>query len=179
MVAGHNDDPTLVPCGFERVVQSSCLALGKGTPVTAAKILQPKDTHVFSVEGGYAVTGVGGFKSTSEHLSITDNNFSRGPSVFSSYFVPTRLMCKSVVIRTSQRSSLETQTRSTGMRLDSLDPEGRTTQNTIYYHSARKESSLADVDNEVTAVVRKFTKSHVEPVSRANTIIAPRPNAHT
>ena len=36
--------------------------------MTAAKILQPKDTHVFSVEGGYAVTGVGGFKSTSEHL---------------------------------------------------------------------------------------------------------------
>lgn len=56
-------------------VCDSCLALDKlnfcsnnGTPVTAAKILQPKDTHVFSVEGGYAVTGVGGFKSTSEHL---------------------------------------------------------------------------------------------------------------
>jgi|SRR5882757_6027865 len=38
------------------------------TPVTAAKILQPKDTHIFSVEGNYTVTGVGGFKSTSEHL---------------------------------------------------------------------------------------------------------------
>lgn len=36
--------------------------------MTAAKILRPKDTHVFSVEGDYTVTGVGGFKSTSEHL---------------------------------------------------------------------------------------------------------------
>ena len=39
-----------------------------GTPVTAAKILQPKDTHVFSVEGDYTVTGTRGFKSTSEYL---------------------------------------------------------------------------------------------------------------
>ena len=39
-----------------------------GTPVTAAKILQPKDTYVFSVEGDYTVTRVGGFKSTSEYL---------------------------------------------------------------------------------------------------------------
>ena len=39
-----------------------------GTPVTAAKILQPKDTHVFSVEGDYTVTGAGGFKSASEYL---------------------------------------------------------------------------------------------------------------
>ena len=38
------------------------------TPVTAAKILQPKDTHVFSVEGDYTVTGERGFKSNSEHL---------------------------------------------------------------------------------------------------------------
>ena len=36
--------------------------------MTAAKILRPKDTHVFSVEGDYTVAGVGGFKSTSEHL---------------------------------------------------------------------------------------------------------------
>lgn len=53
--------------------------------------------------------------------------------------------------------------------------DGRTAQSTIYYHSARKESSLADVDNEIAAVVRKFMK----PVSRASTIIAPRPEAHT
>ena len=41
--------------------------------------------------------------------------------------------------------------------------------------TVREESSLADVDNEIAAVVRKFMK----PVSRANTIIAPRPEAHT
>ena len=38
-----------------------------GTPVTAAKILQPKDTHVLSV-GDYTATGVGGFKANSEYL---------------------------------------------------------------------------------------------------------------
>ena len=56
-----------------------------------------------------------------------------------------------------------------------MDSEGRTTESTVFYHSARKESSLADVDNEVAAVVRKFVKS----VSRASTIIAPRPEVHT
>ena len=60
-----------------------------------------------------------------------------------------------------------------------MDSDGRTTESTVYYHGARKESSLADVDNEIAAVVRKFTKSHAKPVSRANTIIAPRPEAPT
>ena len=36
--------------------------------MTAAKILQPKDTHVLSVERDYTVTSVGGFKSNSEYL---------------------------------------------------------------------------------------------------------------
>jgi hypothetical protein len=53
---------------FLRVFDKLTFFSTNGTPVTAAKILQPKDSHVFSVEGGYAVTGVGGFKSTSEHL---------------------------------------------------------------------------------------------------------------
>ena len=60
-----------------------------------------------------------------------------------------------------------------------LDSEGRATQNKIYYRSARKESSSAEVDNEIASVVRKFMKSHVKSVSRASTIIAPRQEVHT
>lgn len=57
--------------------------------------------------------------------------------------------------------------------------DGRNTPSTIYYHSARKESSLADVDDEVATALRKFMKSRVKSVSRANTIVASPPEAHT
>jgi len=133
-----------------------------GTPVTAAKILQPKDTHVFSVEGGYTITGVRGFKSTSEYL----------------YGGQQLLESDQDIVEVFSRDS-SPQHWHISRRGKVPDPDGRTTQNTIYYHSARKESSLADVDNEIAAVVRKFTQSQVKPVSRANTIIAPRPEVPT
>jgi len=132
-----------------------------GTPVTAAKILQPKDTHIFSVEGGYAANGLGGFKSTSEHL----------------YHAEELLEGDQDIVEVFSRDS-NPQHWHIARKGNTLCSDGRTAKNTIYYHSARKESSLADVDNEVAAVVRKFTKSHVKSVSRANTIIAPQPEAH-
>jgi len=128
-----------------------------GTPITAAKILQPKDTHVFSVEGEYTVTGVGGFKSSSEYL----------------YNGQQLLEGDHDIIEVFSRDS-NPQHWHIARQGSALDSDGRTTQNTIYYHSARKESSLADVDNEIAAAVRKFVKPHVKSVSRANTIIAPR-----
>jgi len=133
-----------------------------GTPVTAAKILQPKDTYVLSLEGGYTITGARGFKSTSEYL----------------YGGQQLLESDQDIVEVFSRDS-NPQHWHTSRRWNVLDSDGRTTQNTIYYHSARKESSLADVDNEIAAVVRKFTQSQVKPVSRANTIIAPRPEAPT
>ena len=49
-------------------------------------------------------------------------------------------------------------------------------QSTVYYyHGVRKESSLADVGNEIAVVARNIMK----PVGRANTIIVPQPEAHT
>lgn len=148
-----------------------------GTPVTAAKILQPKDTHIFYVEGGYAVTGVGGFKSTSEHLYNGQQLLEGSVDIFGGSFY-----FKSAdgwIIFFSDQDVVEVFSRDSNPQHwhiarqgKVLDSEGRTAQNTIYYHSARKESSLADVDNEAAAVMRKFTKPHVKPVSRANTIIA-------
>ena len=87
-----------------------------GTPVTAAKILQPKDTHIFSVEGGYAVTGVGGFKSTSEHLYNGQQLLEGSVDTFRiRYFKSADAWF--LAIRILLRSSLETQTRSTGISL--------------------------------------------------------------
>ena len=167
---------------------TSCAALDKlnfysanGTPVTAAKILQPKDTHIFSIEGGYAVTGVGGFKSTSEHLYNGQQLLERSVDILRSFHPKSadeRHFSDQEIVEVFSRDS-NPQHWHIGRQENGLDSEGRAVQNTIYYHSARKESSLADVDNEVAAVVRKFTKSQVKPVSRANTIVAPQPKAHT
>lgn len=148
--------------------------------MTAAKILQPKDTHIFSTEGDYAVTGVGGFKSTSEHLYNGQQLLGGSVDVLGSFYsksADARICRDQDVIEVFSRDS-SPQHWHIARQGKVLDSEGRTTQNTIYYHSASKQSSLADVDNEVAAVVRKFTKSHVKPVSRANTIIAPRPTVN-
>ena len=151
-----------------------------GTPVTAAKILQPKDTHIFSV-GDYTVAGVREFKSNSEHLY-------NGQQLLERFVYVLRLLhpeSADLWIRSDQdvvevfSRDLNPQHWHVTRRGNALDSEGRTTQSAIYYHSARKESSLADVDNEIAAVTRKFMKPHVKPVSRANTIIAPRPEVHT
>ncbi|KAF9785086.1 hypothetical protein BJ322DRAFT_1123986 [Thelephora terrestris] len=133
-----------------------------GTPVTAAKILQPKDTHIFSVEGDYAVTGLGGFKSTSEHL----------------YGGQQLLEGDQDIVEVFSRDS-NPQHWHIARKGNVLEPDGRATQSAIYYRSARKESSLSDVDNEVAAAMRKFTKPPIKSVSRANTIIAPQPKSHT
>ena len=152
-----------------------------GTPVTAAKILQPKDTYVLSLEGGYTMTGARGFKSTSECLYGGQQLLERfvdtlGP--FDGQFADRWARSDQDIVEVFSRDS-NPQHWHTSRRWNVSDSDGRTTQNTIYYHSARKESSLADVDNEIAAVVRKFTQSQVKPVSRANTIIAPRPEAPT
>ena len=152
-----------------------------GTPVTAAKILQPKDTYVFSVEGDYAVTGAGGFKSASEHLYSGQQLLEGSVDILRSlYFRSADSWIRSDqdIAEVFSRDS-NPQHWHIARRGNTLDSDGRTKQSTIYYHSARKESSLADVDNEIAAAVRKFMKPHVKSVSRANTIIAPRPEAHT
>ena len=152
-----------------------------GTPVTAAKILQPKDTYVFSVEGDYTVTGAGGFKSTSEYLYSGQQLLEGFVNIFRSLYphlADSWIHSDQDIVEVFSRDS-NPQHWHIARRGKVLDSDGRTTQSTIYYHSARKESSLADVDNEIAAVVRKFTKSHAKPVSRANTIIAPRPEADT
>jgi len=144
--------------------------------VTAAKILQPKDTHVFSVERDYTVTGEGGFKSNSEYLYSGQQLLERSvytlelshPNLANPWIRSDQDIAE-VFSRDSNPQHWHIARQGNG-----LDSEGRTTQNTVFYHSARKESSLADVDNAIAAVVRKFVKS----VSRANTIIAPRPEAH-
>lgn len=149
--------------------------------MTAAKILQPKDTHVFSVEGGYAVTGVGGFKSTSEHLYHAQQlieGFVDILGLFHSNSADAWIRSDQDIVEVFSRDS-NPQHWHIAREGKNLDSEGRATENTVYYHSASKESSLADVDNGVAAVVRKFTKSNVKSISRANTIIAPRPKAHT
>ena len=171
----------------EGKTNSSCCALDKsillstnGTPVTAAKILQPKDTHVLSV-GDYTVTGVGGFKSNSEYLYSGQQLLEGSVHTFRSFHSELADSC----IRSDQdivevfSRDLNPQHWHVARRGNVLDSEGRTTQSITYYHSARKESSLADVDNEVAAVVRKFTKSYAKSVSRADTIIAPQPEVNT
>ena len=145
--------------------------------MTAAKILQPKDTHVFSVEGDYTVTGVGGFKSTSEHLYNGQQLLERSAHALRLFYpqlADSRIDSDQDIVEVFSRDS-NPQHWHIARRGNPLGSDGRTAQSTIYYHSARKESSLADVDNEIAAVVRKFMK----PISRANTIIAPRPEAHT
>jgi len=147
-----------------------------GTPITAAKILQPKDTHVFSVEGEYTVTGVGGFKSSSEYLYNGQQLLEGSVDIFRSFhpwLADSWIHSDHDIIEVFSRDS-NPQHWHIARQGSALDSDGRTTQNTIYYHSARKESSLADVDNEIAAAVRKFVKPHVKSVSRANTIIAPR-----
>ena len=149
--------------------------------MTAAKILQPKDTYIFSVEGGYTVTGAGGFKSTSEHLYSGQGLLERSVGIlrsFCSKLADPRTCSEEDIVEIFSRDS-NPQHWHIARRGNVLDSDGRTMQSTIYYHSARKESSLADVDNEVAAAVRKFTKSHVKPDSRASTITAPRPEMHT
>lgn len=150
-----------------------------GTPVTAAKILQPKDTYVFSVEGDYTVTGVGGFKSTSEHLYSGEQLLEGSVDILKSFhpqLADSWIRSDQDIVEVFSRDS-SPQHWHIARRGNILDLDGRNAQSTIYYHSARKESSLADVDNEIAAVVRKFMKSHVKSVSRANTIIAPQPKA--
>ena len=148
-----------------------------GTPVTAAKILQPKDTHIFSVEGVDAVTGVGGFKSTSEHLYHGQQLLEGSVDIlrlFRSKSADAWICSDQDIVEVFSRDS-NPQHWHVARQDNVPDSEGRIARNTVYYHSGRKESSLADVDNDVAAVVRKFTKS----VSRANTIIAPQPQAQT
>lgn len=152
-----------------------------GTPVTAAKILQPKDTHVFSVEGDYAVTGVRGFKSTSEHLYGGQQLLDRSVDVlrsFRSKLANIRVDSDQDIVEVFSRDS-NPQHWHIARKGNIVESDGRATQSAIYYHSARKESSLADVDNEVAGVMRKFMKSPVKSVSRANTIVAPQPKTHT
>ena len=136
---------------------------------------------MFSVEGGYTITGVRGFKSTSEYLYGGQQLLERSVDILGSFdrsFADMRARSDQDIVEVFSRDS-SPQHWHISRRGKVPDPDGRTTQNTIYYHSARKESSLADVDNEIAAVVRKFTQSQVKPVSRANTIIAPRPEVPT
>lgn len=152
-----------------------------GTPVTAVKILRPKDTHIFSVEGGYAFTGVGGFRSTSEHLYNGQQlleGFVDVLRLFHSKSADAWIRSDQDIVEVFSRDS-NPQHWHIARQAKALDSEGRASQNTIYYHCASKESSLADVDNEVAAVVRKFTKPHIKSVSRTSTIIAPQPKVHT
>lgn len=145
--------------------------------MTAAKILQPKDTHVFSVEKDYTVTSVGGFKSNSEYLYSGQQLLERSayiPRLSHPNLADSWIRSDQDIVEVFSRDS-NPQHWHIARQGNVLDSEGRTTESTVFYHSARKESSLADVDNEVAAVVRKFVKS----VSRASTIIAPRPEVHT
>ena len=145
--------------------------------MTAAKILQPKDTHVFSVGRDYTVTSVGGFKSNSEYLYSGQQLLERSTfiqSLFDPNLADSWIRSDQDIVEVFSRDS-NPQHWHIARQGNILDSEGRTTESTVFYHSARKESSLADVDNEVAAVVRKFIKS----ASRASTIIAPRPEVDT
>ena len=145
--------------------------------MTAAKILQPKDTHAFLVEGNYTATGAGGFKSNSEHLYIGQQLLEGFVYILKSFhpnLADVWFCSDQDIVEVFSRDS-NPQHWHIARQGNVLDSEGRATQSTVYYHSARKESSLADVDNEIAAVVRKFVKS----VSRASTIIAPRPEVQT
>jgi hypothetical protein len=132
------------------------------------------------VEGDYTVTGAGGFKSTSEHLYS-------GQQLLEGSVYTLRLLRPDLTdswIRSDQ-DIVEVFSRDSNpqhwhiaRRGIMLDLEGRTAESTVYYHSAKKESSLADVDNEIATVARKFMKSHTKSVSRASTILAPREDAH-
>ena len=131
--------------------------------------------------GDYTVTGVGGFKSTSEHLYSGQQLLEGSVDILSSFrtqLADSRIGSDHDIVEVFSRDS-NPQHWHIARQGSVLDSEGQTTQSTVYYHSARKESSLADVDNEVAAVLRKFMKLHVKSVSRANTIIAPRQEANT
>jgi len=145
--------------------------------VTAAKILQPKDTHVFSVDKDYTVTGVGGFKSNSEYMYSGQQLLEGSVYILKSSrpdLTDSWIRSDQDIVEVFSRDS-NPQHWHIARQGNVLDSEGRATQSTVFYHSARKESSLADVDNEISAVVRKFVQSG----SRANTIIAPRPEVAT
>lgn len=151
-----------------------------GTPVTAAKILQPKDTHILSV-GDYTLTGARGFKSNSEYLYSGQQLLERSAHILRLFYLKSAdswIRSDQDIVEVFSRDS-NPQHWHIARQGNVLDSEGHTTQSAVYYHSARKESSLADVDNEVAAVVRKFMKSHAKSVSRASTIIAPLPEVNT
>jgi len=111
---------------------------GTETPVTVAKILQPKDSHVFSLEN-LTFPSSGGFKSTSEHL-YQGQQLLRGDSDILEVFS-----------RGQNPQHWHVSRRGLG-----TDKDGSPVKGEVYLESARKESSLADVDNELAGAVRRF-----------------------
>ncbi|KAH9978321.1 hypothetical protein BJV74DRAFT_859937 [Russula compacta] len=101
------------------------------TPVTAAKILQPKDKHLI-VTGNDTMVTSAEFTSHSEHLFSGSQMIANGDAT-------------EVFSRTQGPQHWHIARR---------EPEG-----TVYLEVLRKEASLADVENELVGIVRRFRES--------------------
>ncbi|KAF8498519.1 hypothetical protein F5888DRAFT_1794065 [Russula emetica] len=101
------------------------------TPVTAAKILQPKDKYLIAKHNDTMVTSAE-FASHSEHLFNGSQMIANGDAT-------------EVFSRTQGPQHWYIARR---------EPEG-----TVYLEVLRKETSLADVENELAGIVRRFRAS--------------------
>jgi hypothetical protein len=101
------------------------------TPLTAAKILQPKDKYLIAKHNETTVTSAD-FASYSEHLFNGNQMIANGDAT-------------EVFSRTQGPQHWHISRR---------EPEG-----TVYLEVSRKETSLSDVENELVGIVRRFRDS--------------------
>ncbi|KAH9039374.1 hypothetical protein EDB85DRAFT_1930231 [Lactarius pseudohatsudake] len=101
------------------------------TPLTAVKILQPKDKYVIVTSEGTTVTSAG-FSSRSEHLFSGSQLIANGDAT-------------------------EVFSRTQGPQ--HWHVARREAESMVYLEVLRKETSLADVENELVGTVRRFRES--------------------
>jgi len=99
------------------------------TPITAAKILQPKDKHLIAMDNHNTTVTSAEFASYSEHLFNGSQMIANGDAI-------------EVFSRTQGPQHWHIARR---------EPEG-----TVYLEVLQKETSLADVENELVGIVRRF-----------------------
>ncbi|EKM50434.1 uncharacterized protein PHACADRAFT_213358 [Phanerochaete carnosa HHB-10118-sp] len=106
------------------------------TPVT--KILEPQSKHIICT-GGYTFSSSPSFSSKSEHL------FNGRERLHSEFDI------QEVFSRSQNPQHWHISKRSLGVNQDGNMVDGQ-----VFMEVARKESTLADVDNELTGAVRRF-----------------------
>ncbi|GJE91164.1 hypothetical protein PsYK624_073130 [Phanerochaete sordida] len=106
------------------------------TPVT--KILEPQSKHIIYT-GGYTFSSPSGFSSKSEHL------FNGREELQSEFDV------QEVFSRSQNPQHWHISKRGLG-----VDQDGNVVDGEVFMEVARKESTLADVDNELAGAVRRF-----------------------